>query len=694
MAPTPKPVRDGHLKITAQPRGRRYVHGVMRRGIQSTVATLLAAALVFAPSLGASASTGGTGPVEVTRYGGADRYETSLLVAEAVATEAGGSLDEIVMVSGRHWYDAVVAAGYAGRVNGAVLMTPPGGLRDDALSFLKRVKAKRVTVVTTGDWPNTTVSPAVKSALEDAGVTVYGIGGSDRYATGTVVAEWLARNQSVSGKVAIIANGEVFADALVAGPLAARRGIPILLNPQDALHSDVGGFLDDAGIEQVVLMGGTAALSADVESAITAMDISVDRMAGASRYETAVLTAAFAAKHVGGDCFAGTDVGLARARVPFDSFSAAALLARLCAPLVLTEPAAIPTSTAAFLDDYRDAAGRDTVQLTVFGGEAAVSQAALNTYLGVKSAEDDTASDSDDSAQTTVSCGAGSDEEPVALLPSELHVEEPDWSPDCKQIAYVNSSALWVMDQDGRNARELLSLVELGIGNPAWSPDGTKIAFDVISSDETFDYAGQRHYIYVANADGTGAVKLTSGKVEDQAPSWSPDGSRIAFNRETWTDRTVSPPEGADSFIVVMDTDGSNLVELATGGSWEKYPTWSPDGTQFAIHSDGLVATMNVDGTNIRTWRVRNAWLSKLSWSPDGTQIAFSHIPNLNDRFEDGTAEIAVLDVATGDVTKIATMDGADINPDWSADGKRIVFNSFEQQGLITHLYVVDVGDP
>jgi len=76
--------------------------------------------------------------VDVTRYGGADRYATSLRVAEAVADDAGGSLDWVVMVSGRNWTDAVVAAPLAGSLGAPVLATPPGELRADAARFLQR----------------------------------------------------------------------------------------------------------------------------------------------------------------------------------------------------------------------------------------------------------------------------------------------------------------------------------------------------------------------------------------------------------------------------------------------------------------------------------------------------------------------------------------------------------------------------
>ncbi len=287
------------------------------------------------------------------------------------------------MVSGRHWTDAVVAASFASRYGAPVLMTPPGGLRDDALAFLKRVGAENVHVVAAGTWPDTNVSPRVFDQLREAGLMAFGTHGADQYAIGAAIARWHVRPGSLSsaGGSAIIANGEVFADALVAGPMSYKAHVPVLLTPRDELHSEVADYLRDADIAHVVLMGGTAALSDEVEKAIRGLGIAeVDRMAGATRFETAAMTARYAADKFTGGCFGGSSVGLARARVPFDSLGAAPLLAQRCAPLVLTDPARVPPSTAGFLDSVqRRNVGRD-LNLTVFGGNAAVSQEALNAY--------------------------------------------------------------------------------------------------------------------------------------------------------------------------------------------------------------------------------------------------------------------------------------------------------------------------
>ena len=353
------------------------------RRTRRTVAAFAAAALLsVVPTVApAGAATDDLASVHVVRYGGADRYATSLLIAEAFAAEAGGSLDTVVMVSGVHWTDAVVAAPVAGRFDAPVLMTPPDRLLGDTLMWLSNVGVERVVVVS-ADPPDRdpTVSADVTDALRLGGFDVERVSGNDQYRTGVAAAQRLGGAGGLArfGPTAIIASGEVFADALVAGPLAAKNRLPLLLTPKMGLHPDVSEYLTDAGVKRVVLMGGTAALSADVQSGIEALGIVVDRMAGATRFETATKFAAYAARH-GGDCWAEDQVGLARAFLPFDSFSAAPLLSQLCAPAVLTDPAAIPDTTTEFLNEARQ--GHERITLRVFGGDAAVSQDAIDTYL-------------------------------------------------------------------------------------------------------------------------------------------------------------------------------------------------------------------------------------------------------------------------------------------------------------------------
>lgn len=424
------------------------------RLVRALCAALLAVAIVLTvvPSATAQADEPELATVEVTRYGGADRYATSLLVAEAVAADAGGNLDYVVMVSGRSWHEAVVAASVAGRLEAPVLMTPPDRVRDDALEFLNRVGVSKVLLVSTDAGSTRSIGDAVDEQLRDAGLTVERISGNDRYLTGVAVAERLGIVGTLgSNAAAIIASGEVFADALVAGPLAAHGAHPVLLTPPDRLHSAVADYLRDAEVERVVLMGGGAALSDAVETSITAMGISVDRIAGATRFETAIQTGQFAAQHSSGGCFSSGHVGLARARVPFDSFSAAPLMARQCAPLVLTDPKKIPQSTADYLDGIRRAVDDGKVRLTVFGGDAAVAQAAVDAHV----ARDGT-SESQTNAGQANRCGGSSTDPAREVWGGRTSIaRDPDWSPDCQQIAFSSGGSVYVASRDFSNPRRV-----------------------------------------------------------------------------------------------------------------------------------------------------------------------------------------------------------------------------------------------
>ena len=97
-------------------------------------------------------------------------------------------------------------------------------------------------------------------------------------------------------------------------------------------------------------------------------------------------------------------------------------------------------------------------------------------------------------------------------------------------------------------------------GGPSFSPDGSKIAF---FSDRDGDYE-----IYVMNADGSNQTRLTNNPAVDAKASFSPDGSKIAFNSSR--DGSARPsrsspenPSGVTNFeIYVMDADGSNQTRL------------------------------------------------------------------------------------------------------------------------------------
>jgi hypothetical protein len=117
---------------------------------------------------------------------------------------------------------------------------------------------------------------------------------------------------------------------------------------------------------------------------------------------------------------------------------------------------------------------------------------------------------------------------------------------------------LWVMKSDGSNPVKLTDHPGPD-SHPSWSPDGTLIAFQA--------YRNRDQDIWVMDADGSNPVNLTSDFSRDaSAPAWSPDGTRIAFT--SWED------------IYVMNSDGTDVQALIDAPYGEYTPSWTADCTK------------------------------------------------------------------------------------------------------------------
>jgi hypothetical protein len=151
--------------------------------------------------------------------------------------------------------------------------------------------------------------------------------------------------------------------------------------------------------------------------------------------------------------------------------------------------------------------------------------------------------------------------------------------------------------------------------DPTWSPDGTRIAFA--------GSPGGPFGIYVFEL-GTGEVRLVPGtdEIDVGDPTWSPDGSRIAF--EAWEG---TQPEQWDIYSVRLD--GSELTNLTnTPNESETWPAWSWANDRIAFvqsgPAEGALLTIAPDGTDPMRGYSGELIPANPTWSPDGMLLAFS----------------------------------------------------------------------
>jgi Tol biopolymer transport system component len=254
-------------------------------------------------------------------------------------------------------------------------------------------------------------------------------------------------------------------------------------------------------------------------------------------------------------------------------------------------------------------------------------------------------------------------------------------------------SAIYVMTPDGQNVRKLAQVEGYNDhAAPRWSHDGNMIAFDAMPT------GGGIRKCFVVVADGSGLREIGGHAM----PAWSPDDKQLAFQ--------VSAGGGSQS-IVVQNIDGQGRVEIASGMG----PSWSPDGGRLAF-TDGKMLRV-IDLTTHEEVAVFDDPFFEVfngaDWSPDGKWLAVAvrTEPGAQRQLMFVSAQGAAKGVATrlksnlggfvsissdgklivfsiNNTIHIARVDGGaaprpvswqrgkNRDPDWSPDGKMIVFAS------------------
>lgn len=298
----------------------------------------------------------------VQRWAGSDRYAASATISRFGLPENSG---KVFLASGEIFTDALSGAGVAGAAKSPLLLTQRDRLRSSVSQELDR----RFSFASTVLGGPASISADLASILIGFG-PVTRLSGADRYETSAAISQ---KSFAPGVDLAYVASGVVFPDALSGAPVAGKQKAPMLLTKTDSLPPSIAAELKRLRPKGVVILGGTASVTAAVEAQLAAASgAPVSRLAGADRYAVSALVSQrnFAA---------GADtVFVASGAIYTDALSGAPVAAAKGSPLLLVKGTSIPEPIAAELTRLAPKS------IVILGGPNSVStgvEAALAAYV-------------------------------------------------------------------------------------------------------------------------------------------------------------------------------------------------------------------------------------------------------------------------------------------------------------------------
>ncbi|MDR3587297.1 MAG: cell wall-binding repeat-containing protein [Desulfosporosinus sp.] len=330
----------------------------------STIALTLVTAPIMPLAAFADTTASSTQGVKIERLGGTDRFDTAVEISK----KGWSSAESVVLASGNdaNLVDALTVVPLAKAKSAPILLTGSEQLNLGTKAEIKRLGAKTVFVASgTG-----VISDNILQGLKDEGITIVRLGATDRYKTSVTIAEELAK--IVSFKTAVIANSYANVDALSVAPIAAAKGMPILLTDKDSLPTEVSKLITDKGVTSATVIGGTGVVSDAVKMSLPG----AQRIGGNDRFDTNKEVIKAYKNSVKEDTIFIAN-GYNEHLV--DSLAGAALAAQMDSEIVFSEQQAIPAGTLEYINS-----NQAVNQVYILGGIGAVADSVASGLVNNK----------------------------------------------------------------------------------------------------------------------------------------------------------------------------------------------------------------------------------------------------------------------------------------------------------------------
>ncbi|MBQ0058965.1 MAG: cell wall-binding repeat-containing protein [Lachnospiraceae bacterium] len=265
---------------------------------------------------------------KIIKVAGADRYATAAAIAAEAFPEAP---EEIVVVTGENFPDALAANAYAGAKNAAVVLTANAELPSDIKTLLTETwggQVKSATII------GGTVSQKVRADLKACGIEIISdtlTKGADRYATAELICKEGLDNGLFNTDTIILAKGSKAADALSISSWSYAYKLPILLTADDKSMTEETQKLVKE-FDNAIILGGCTTADKLVALGIDAANIT--NLTGATRYETAVLISDFFMTNFGGNA-SGTVFAMGADKNFPDALAGGMLAGKSVSPIIL-----------------------------------------------------------------------------------------------------------------------------------------------------------------------------------------------------------------------------------------------------------------------------------------------------------------------------------------------------------------------